>query len=82
MNEKTNERIEAEKAAVNSMRGSVVAMRKTLDRVEALEEALNSLISRMESMKHYIPESAYRYNSSIRAHEEFEGALAKARKVL
>lgn len=81
-NEKPEEQLEREKAAVASLRSAQSNMSKAIDRIGRLEEALSMLCTRFEMSIKHIPSEVYMYNSTTPCRDAARDAISAARKVL
>jgi len=82
MNEKTEEQIAKDRAAVEAMRNAKANMDTALGRISDLERALGAAVQHIKRFKNYVPAVAYAYSSQNTLHNEMDEAIAMLTKRL
>jgi multidrug resistance efflux pump len=82
MDEKSEEQIAKERAAVESMRNAKANMDAALSRISSLEGTLRSARSNIESFKRYVPSGVYPFKSEKSVHNFMDEAIAAITKAI
>lgn len=82
MDMKEEQKLQDEKAAVDSIRNAQNHMLAALNRINALETGLRNAADNLERCKGMMPRDAYPYNSTKRLHDVIDEWVATARKLL
>lgn len=83
--EKTEEQIAREKAAVDAMRNARANMDASIHRIDTLEVALRRAVEGLRKVKGYVSPAVYAYplnGKAITCHDEIDEHIARAQMAL
>lgn len=79
--EKSEERKQQEKAALDAMKHAKANMEMTLRRIDSLESTVRNAVADLNSYLKYLPEGAYLYSSDKQIRDSYRKELETLRKL-